>query len=84
MYKIDSDIATEFIDHEEILESIDFAQKNKSNANLIKNVIEKAKNLKGLSHKEAILLLECDMPELNQKIFELADYIKKNFMAIEL
>lgn len=79
MYKIDSDIATEFIDNDEILETIDFAQKNKSNSKLIEDIIEQAKNLKGLSHRNAALLLECDIPDLNQKIFELADSIKKKF-----
>ena len=77
MYKIDSDVATEFIDHDEILETIDFAKKNKSNKTLIKDVIDKAKNIKGLSHKDAALILECEIPELNKEIFELAGEIKK-------
>ncbi len=45
--------AEEFINHEEILESLDYAKKNKDNIPLMKEILEKAKKAKGISHKEA-------------------------------
>lgn len=45
--------AEEFINHEEILESLDYAKKNKDNLSLIREILEKAKKAKGISHKEA-------------------------------
>ena len=55
-------IATEFIDHQEILDSIAYAEANKSNYELINSLIERAADCKGLTHREAAILLECDIP----------------------
>ena len=60
--------AEEFINHEEILESLDYAKKNKDNLSLIREILEKAKKAKGISHKEAAVLKECDDPEINREI----------------
>ena len=79
MYKYDpkSLKAEEFINHEEILESIEYAKANKSNRELIESIIERAKDCKGLTHREAALLLECDQQDLNEKMFSLAKKIKQ-------
>ena len=69
MYKIDSDFATEFICDTEILESLDYAKKNKNNSELAKNILEHAKNLNGLSHGDTIILLENDSKKIEQKNF---------------
>lgn len=79
MYDVKSSNATEFINDAEILETIEYAKKNKNNKELINSIIERAHDNKGLSHREALLLLECDMEEENQKIFELAKEIKQKF-----
>lgn len=79
MYKADSKIAVEFIDHQEILETLDYARNNKSNRALIEALIDKAALCKGLTHREAALLLECDQPDLIEKIFRLAQEIKHKF-----
>ncbi|MDR3598577.1 [FeFe] hydrogenase H-cluster radical SAM maturase HydG [Clostridium sp.] len=79
MYNVKSKVATEFISDEEILESLEFAQKNKNNKQLINEILEKAKEYKGLSHREAILLLECESDDENQKMFKLAKEIKEKF-----
>ncbi|MBR4518886.1 MAG: [Victivallales bacterium] len=71
--------AEEFINHEEVLASLDYAEQNKHNVELIDQIIAKAKLLKGLSHREAAVLLDCDIPEKNQEIFALAEQIKKDF-----
>jgi len=79
MYNVKSKIATEFINDEEILDTLDYAQKNKSNRELISSLIERAKDCKGLSHREAAVLLECDLEDENGKMFKLAKEIKQKF-----
>lgn len=79
MYNPKSSKAEEFINHEEILATLSYADENKHNAALIKEILAKAKLEKGLSHREASVLLACDIPELNEEIFHLAKKIKDDF-----
>ena len=79
MYNVKSPHADEFIDHEEVLASLKYADEHKSDAALIDSIIEKAKELKGLSHREASVLLACELPEQTKKIYALAEQIKKDF-----
>ena len=79
MYNPKSSKAEEFINHEEILATLDYAQENKHNLALIKEILNKAKLKKGLSHREASVLLACDDENLNQEIFKLAKEIKDEF-----
>lgn len=79
MYNVKSKKAEEFIDNDEILETLKYAQDNKHNKELISSLIERAKDAKGLTHREAALLLECDIPEENEKIFALANDLKLRF-----
>lgn len=79
MYQCKSKTATEFIDDEEILDTLDYAQKNKQNRELIDGLLERAKDCKGLTHREAAVLLECDLPDENEKMFRLAKKIKQAF-----
>ena len=76
MYNPKSKKAEEFINHEEILETLKYADENKHNETLITELIEKAKLRKGLTHREASVLLAC---EKNQEIYTLAEQIKKDF-----
>lgn len=79
MYKPESKKAEEFIDHQEIQDTLAYASANKSNRVLIEQLIDKAGQCKGLSHREAALLLECDQPDLIERIFHLAQEIKQKF-----
>ena len=79
MYDIMSKKAEEFISDEEILDTLAYAEANKSNRELIDSLIERARDCKGLSHREAAVLLDCDIPELNEKMFSLAKEIKEKF-----
>ncbi|MGN0688958.1 MAG: [FeFe] hydrogenase H-cluster radical SAM maturase HydG [Oscillospiraceae bacterium] len=79
MYNPKSLKAEEFICHEEVLETLDYADKNKDNVALIDEIIEKAKLRKGLSHREASVLLACEIPEKIEEIYALAEQIKKDF-----
>lgn len=79
MYNVMSPKAEEFISNEEILESLEYARKNKNNREEIDRILEKAKKRKGLSHREAIVLLDCELEDKNQEIYALAEQIKKDF-----
>ncbi len=79
MYDVMSKQAEEFISDEEIQETLAYAQKNKSNRELIDSIIEKAKKYKGISHREAAVLLECDLEDENEKMVQLAREIKQKF-----
>ena len=79
MYNPASKKAEEFINHEEILETLRYAEENKHNEALIAQILEKAKKRKGLEHREAMVLLDCDIEEKNQEIYALAEQIKKDF-----
>ena len=79
MYNPKSKKASEFISHEEILETLEYAEKNKGNIELIDKIIEKAKERKGLSHREASVLLACEIPEKIEECYKLAEQIKKDF-----
>ena len=69
--------ADEFINHQEILDTLEYARENKNNRTLIERLIDKAALCKGLTHREAALLLECDQPDLTERIFHLAKEIKQ-------
>ena len=79
MYNPKSHNAEEFISHQEILDSIKYADANKNNIELIDKILEKAKLGKGLTHKEASVLLACDIEDKNNEIFELAKKIKQDY-----
>ena len=79
MYNPKSKVATEFIDDAEILDTLDYAKKNKENRTLIESILERAKDCKGLSHKEAAVLLECEIPDLIDRMYSLAKEIKQRF-----
>ena len=79
MYNAKSMKAEEFIDHQEILDVLEYADRNKHNAELIDQILEKARKRKGLTYREAAVLLDCDIEEKNQEIYGLAEQIKKDF-----
>ncbi len=79
MYNPKSLKAEEFISHEEVLATLEYAERNKNNAGLIDSIIEKARLRKGLTHREAAVLLDCGIEEKNREIYALAEQIKKDF-----
>ncbi len=76
-YDVRSAMAEEFINDGEILDTIRYVEENKHNRELISAVIEKARAYRGISHREGLLLLECDLPDLNEQILALAREIKE-------
>ena len=79
MYDVKSTKAEEFIDDEEIRETLAYSEANKNNRELIESLIRKASLCKGLSHREAAVLLDCELPDLKEKILRLAEEIKQRF-----
>ena len=79
LYNPKSSKAEEFINHEEILSTLAYADEHKHDKALITEILAKAKLEKGLSHREASVLLACAIPELNEEIFALAKKIKDDF-----
>lgn len=79
MYDVLSKNAEEFIDHQEILDTLSYADENKNNLPLLNRILEKAKLEQGLSHREASVLLACEIEEINQQVYSLAKKIKQEF-----
>lgn len=78
MYNVTSSKAEEFISHEEILDTLAYAKANSSNRELISQIIDKARLRNGLSHREAAVLLDCELEDKNQEIYALAEQMKKD------
>ena len=76
MYNPKSNIATEFIDDGEIRATMDYARENRQNRALIESILERARQGKGLSHRDAAVLLECGLADLDEQIFALARELK--------
>lgn len=79
MYNEKSLKAEEFISDGEIKATLAYADENKENVELIDAIIEKARARKGLNHREASVLLACQIPEKIEAVYELAQQIKKDF-----
>ncbi|MDR1612294.1 MAG: [FeFe] hydrogenase H-cluster radical SAM maturase HydG [Planctomycetota bacterium] len=79
MYNPHSSRADEFICHREVLDSLAYAEKNRTNRELIRSILDKAGQYRGLSHREALVLLDCGIDEFNREILDLAQRIKEEF-----
>ena len=79
MYNPKSKKAEEFIDHQEILDTIEYAMAHRSDRALIESILAKAEERKGLGHRDAAVLLCCEDEEVKARIFALAEQIKKDF-----
>lgn len=79
MYNPKSLKAEEFIDHQEVMDTLAYADLNKDNIPLIEAILDKAAACKGLDHREASVLLACEDPRVKQKMYDLAQQIKKDY-----
>ena len=77
MYNVKSHKAEEFIDDADILATLEYARENKDNRSLIESILDKAALCKGLTHREAAVLLDCEIPDLKDRTFRLAEEIKQ-------
>lgn len=78
-YNPKSKNAEEFINHQEILDTLEYAEKNKDNLSLIDEILRKAEKRKGLTHREASVLLACENKEKIEKMYDLAKEIKQEY-----
>lgn len=78
-YNPNSAKAEEFISHQEILDTLAYADKNKNSLELAHQILDKAKQEKGLTHREASVLLACEDKEIEAEIFALAEQIKNSY-----
>ncbi len=81
MYQYDpkSNKAEEFINHQEIMETLAYAEQKKADKGLIREILDKARLRKGLTHREASVLLACELKDVNEEIFALARELKQDF-----
>ena len=79
MYNPSSTHADEFIDHAEVLETLDLAARESGNGARVLEILEKAARCKGLSHREAAILMDCNDPEMEERLYALAGEIKHKF-----
>ena len=79
MYNPKSMKAEEFISHEEILRTLDYAEANKNNLELIEEILAKAEKREGLGYREASVLLACEDEAILQRVYKLAEQIKLDF-----
>lgn len=79
MYNVKSNKAEQFINHEEILATLEYAEKHKSDRVLIESILKKAEECNGLTHREAAVLLYCELQDLNLQMESLAKKIKLKF-----
>ena len=78
-YNVVSNKAEEFISDSEIRETMSYARENCNNIELINSILQKARECKGITHREASLLLECNDAEVINQIYEIAREIKHRF-----
>lgn len=78
-YNPKSTKAEEFIHHQEIMETLAYAEQYKNDITLLREILKKAEERKGLTHREASVLLACEDEEINAEIFQLARQIKQDF-----
>ncbi len=76
-YDVNSSVAEEFINDGEIEATLKYAEENSENRELIESILKKAAEYKGLTHREAAVLLDCKLDDLNEKMFSLAKEIKE-------
>ena len=79
MYDVKSMCADDFINDDEIRDTLAYADAHKADVELIDQIIEKAKLRKGLTHREASVLLACELPDKLAEVYELAEQIKLDF-----
>ena len=77
-YQVNSPRAEEFIHDGEIMATIEYAKQHRNDMALIDEILARAAERKGLTHREAAVLLECDEPAIVERIFTLAREIKSH------
>ena len=84
MYDVNSKHAEDFINHEEILETLAYANENKCNEALIDSLIEKAKKRKDLPTVRPLCCWPVRSRRKMRKFLNWRNRLKKTFTATAL
>ncbi len=79
MYDPKSPHAEDFINDEEIQATLAYSDQNKNNREIVNAILDKAALHKGLTHREALILLDCELKDETERMFVLAREIKQKF-----
>lgn len=79
MYDVKSPNADDFINHQEIIDTLAYADMKAKDAAFVSSLLDKARKGKGLSHREASVLLACEDTELVSEMFEISRKIKEDY-----
>ncbi len=77
-YQVNSPRADEFIHDGEIMATLEYAKQHRNDMAMVDEILARAAERKGLSHRDAAVLLECDDPAIIERIFKLAREIKQH------
>ena len=77
-YQVNSPRADEFIHDGEIMATLEYAKEHRNDKAMVDEILTRAAERKGLSHRDAAVLLESDDPEIVERIFKLAREIKNH------
>ena len=77
-YNVHSERAEEFIHDGEIRATLEYARENRNNRALIEEILTKAEEGKGISHREAAVLIEVEDKEIEERIFAIARRLKEH------
>lgn len=79
MYDVKSPNADDFINHQEIIDTLAYADMQAKDTAFVSSLLDKARKGKGLSHREASVLLACEDTELVSEMFEISRKIKEDY-----
>ena len=79
MYDVKSPNADDFINHQEIIDTLAYADMKAKDAAFVSSLLDKARKGKGLSHRESSVLLACEDTELVSEMFEISRKIKEDY-----
>lgn len=79
MYDVESPNADDFINHQEIIDTLAYADMQAKDTAFVSSLLDKARKGKGLSHREASVLLACEDTELVSEMFEISRKIKEDY-----
>ena len=79
MYNKMSAKAEEFINHDEIMATLEEANANRTNRKMQEAILEKGRKMEGLDHREAAVLLMSELDDIRESFRQLARDIKKKY-----
>ncbi|MBQ3174058.1 MAG: [Alistipes sp.] len=76
-YNVKSEHAAEFIHDGEIRATLEYAREHRNDKALIEEILTKAEQGNGISHREAAVLIEVDDKEIEERMYDIARRLKQ-------